>query len=294
MSQDTSMQKVSFYSATMWKAIFDGLTKMLEDREETSFTLVTYGPTNFVRDSIGEDGEIDSGKLYSNIGCYFECDPVTKDDLVNPLIREKVSFAALERIDYDEDGKNPRMRCCFAIDAKDAEKARIIADQVNRGIEYANDLVPRSLSDYCSERQVNLCGVDRIDEGLVKTMRAEGMLNFPHSFIKTGEETYVLRLPAQYRDEAQEALKKAVILHSGLNREFAEKDAALKKSLIADALSKAVDDGKSYVIVDATRPDHYIRTDSHGIHVIVRTRDDREQELRTFERNVQLRVRLTI
>ena len=62
MATNANMKQVSFYSTAVWKAIFDALTKTLDDRAETSFTLVTHGPRNFVRDSIGADGEIDSKK----------------------------------------------------------------------------------------------------------------------------------------------------------------------------------------------------------------------------------------
>lgn len=285
MSQDTSMQKVSFYSATMWKAIFDGLTRMLADREETSFTLVTYGADNFVRDSIGENNEIDSNKLYSNIGCYFECDPIVKDDLLKPFIREKISFAALERIDQEPDGKGTRVRCCFAVDAKDAERAKVIADRVNRGIDYANDLTPRELSDYCEQRQINLCGTDRIDGELVRMLRDENMLGFLHAFVKNTDGKYTLRFPSQYEEQAQEAFRKAIILCSGLTRETMEQGRQESERELANVLAKAVDNGKSYIIIDAERPDHYVRTDSSGLHVIAVVKDGKEQELQHIERN---------
>lgn len=276
MATDTSMQKVSFYSATVWKEIFDTLTKALEDRDEMSFTLVTHGPRNFVYESIGDDGKIDSKKLFNNIGGFYECDSLLKDEVVNPFIREKVSFAAVDRLDPGENGKTKTV-CCFAIDSHDMERANEVIDRVNRNVQRANELSREELLQYCSDRQINLCGTSRIEKEIHDVLIAENKLDFPHAFIQNPDGSYDLRLPAQYEDEAKNAIKDAVILCSGMTREGMMERAEQKTSALLDILAKAANDGKSYIIVDADRPDHFIRTDAKGLHGIVRMpEEDRE------------------
>ena len=213
MATDTSMQKVSFYSATVWKEIFDTLTKALEDRDEMSFTLVTHGPRNFVYESIGDDGKIDSKKLFNNIGGFYECDSLLKDEVVNPFIREKVSFAAVDRLDPGENGKTKTV-CCFAIDSHDMERANEVIDRVNRNVQRANELSREELLQYCSDRQINLCGTSRIEKEIHDVLIAENKLDFPHAFIQNPDGSYDLRLPAQYEDDIANAGKIRSMIHS--------------------------------------------------------------------------------
>ena len=282
MATNANMKQVSFYSTAVWKAIFDALTKTLNDRAETSFTLVTHGPRNFVRDSIGADGEIDSKKIFSNIGGFYECDPLLKDEIVRPFMNEKISFAAVERMDIREDGK-PRVVCCFAVDSRDIERANAIVEKVNRAAEYENQLSPDNLMKYCSERQINLCGTDRVEKEIHDTMVLENKMSFPHSFVKNRDGSYDLRIPAQYEDAAKNAIKDAVILCSGATRENIITRNEEKTRNILDIMAKAADSGKAYIIVDADRPDHFVRTDSKGIHVIIQTPEG-EREVASADR----------
>lgn len=276
MATDTNMQKVSFYSATVWKEIFDTLTKALEKRGEMSFTLVTHGPRNFVRESIGENGEIDSKKLFANLGGFYECSSVLKDEVLNPFIQEKISFAAVDRMDIGKNGQ-VKTTSCFAIDSKDIERANVIIDRLNRNVQRENSLSREELLKYCADRQINLCGTSRVEKEIRDVLVAENKLTFPHALIRNMDGSYDLRLPAQYEEEAKNAIKDAVILCSGITREGMIERAEKKTSAILDVMAKASDDGKAYIIVDAERPDHFIQTDAKGLHAMVRTPEgDRE------------------
>ena len=55
------MHKLSMYLSDTWKLIFQGIDQSIS-HAGTNFTLISYDGKDFLRDSVGKDGKIDSGR----------------------------------------------------------------------------------------------------------------------------------------------------------------------------------------------------------------------------------------
>lgn len=272
---DTSLQSISMYLSSTWKAIFDGIDRAIS-QSGTNFTLVTYGEHNFVEESKGTDGQIDANKLCINIGNVVECDPLMKDLLVEKLVHDKISFAAVEALEPNSEGKDV-MKCYFAIDRQDKERALSIISDLNQAQHL--EMEPEELWCYCQEKQSDLSGISRIEPEIYDVIKSEQKLNFPYTTLFNRDGSVELRVPSEFEKAAQNAIIDAVIICSARTREAAIMRKNEHAKQLTDALSKATDNYKPYIIIDSQYPDHFIKTDSKGIHSMIHNSiGDREIE----------------
>lgn len=273
-------RKLSMYLAGTLKVIFDGLNSAL-NHAGSNYTLVSYDGKDFIRESMGPDGKVDANLLSRNIGKTVDCSALMKDRLVSELERNKVTFAAIETVEPTKNGGMANW-CYFATHKNDREKVEEILTELNMAKE-SKQMEPDAFLNYCATKNVPISGVPAVEPEVFDTMLKEKNMDFPFCAIKNSYGSYDLRMGAPDEEKARRAIVDAVILCSAYTRSAIIERTRERREQVNDAVSKIIDNRKSFVIMDSQSPDHYIRTDSGGYHNIVRTPAG-EQELDYVER----------
>lgn len=256
------MHKLSMYLSDTWKLIFQGIDQSIS-HAGTNFTLVSYDGKDFLRDSIGNDGRIDSDRLCLNIGKIVECEPIMKERLISEFEKARVTFAAVEAVEQ-EDGKESD-KCYFAIDHRDRDRAVTILEDLNRsGGEM--QMKPADFLAFCEKKNLDISGISRVEPEIYETMQNGSGLGFPFCAMKNRDGSYDLRTPAAYEGKLAQAVMGSAILCSAHTRKSMLERRQEHTKAITEAITRITDSRKSYLIADSRYPDHYIRTDAAGFH----------------------------
>lgn len=268
----TDMHKLSMYLSDTWKMIFQGIDQSIS-HAGTNFTLVSYDGKDFLRDSVGEDGKIDSGRLCLNIGKIIECEPIMKERLLSELEKSRVTFAAVEAV--EQEGDKAFNKCYFAIDHRDRHRAASILEDLNRsGTE---QMKPADFLALCEKKNLGIRGISQVEPEIFETMQMGDRLGFTFCAMKNRDGTYDIRVPILHEKKLQQAVTAAVVLCSAHTRDAMLEHRQEYAEAITEAITKITDSRKAYLIADSRYPEHYIRTDTTGLHNIVHTKaGDRE------------------
>lgn len=273
-------KKLSMYLAGTLKVIFDGLNSALS-HGGTNYTLVSYEGHDFIRESMGANGKIDETLLSRNIGKTVDCSPFMKDKLITEFERQRVTFAAIETVESTKNGGVTNW-CYFATHKDDREKVEHITSDLNV-MKGDQQMEPQAFLAYTTEKNIPISGIQGVEPEVFETMLKEKRLDFPFCALKNSYGSYDIRIPEQEDRNTHNSIVYAVILCSAHTRTNIIERSRDRREQINDAVSKIMDNQKSFVIMDSQSPDHYIRTDSGGFHNIIRTPAG-EQEMDFVER----------
>lgn len=278
---DSETRSLTMYLSIIWKSIFDGIDRSIGDHG-TNVTLVSYDNHNLIEDSRGTDGKIDADKLCINIGAMVDCSLLMKDKLVAALTQNHISFAAVESLERF-DGKET-LRCYFAADRRDKDKFLTVVNNLNQALEYTK-VEPRELASWCQVRGIDtVTTLSRVEPEIYGILRDEKNLDFPYCAKQNQDGSFDIMVPPQFEEKLNQALINAVLLCSGYTRESFQSQNAERERELTSAMTKVCDNQIKLVIVDSQYPNHLMRSDREGVHILVRTADG-EHEIGHIERS---------
>lgn len=278
---ENNVKQLSMYLSRTLKTIFDCLNDVLK-HDGASWRMVSFDGNDFISESLGPDGTIDEKELYRHVGKVADCNPFMKDRLLAEFIHNHVSFAAIETVESLEDDKVANW-CYFVTHRKDLNKVESILSELNYPQE-KNQMDPVKFRNDCVKKGISIVGVSNIEPEVFELMMQQKSLNFPFCVIQGSSGFYHLRVGIQDGRKAREAVLNSAILCSANTRRMLLKEKQERDERLHEAAAKVMDNRRSYIIMNADSPEHYIRTDSNGFKAIL-NKDGIEYELECIGRS---------
>ena len=269
MAQEASMKDVGMYLMGTLQLMFemadDAMSKYSVSYDDVKFEdrLEDVGGLSFVERSRGEDGHINKDILERNVGMVITCGAYMKDRVIAELDRNRVSRVQTEEC-INRNGHLTNL-CHFVIDARDKELAREIVEKLNTR-ESIMRTDAKAFAIRCNEQNISISSVDMEQEKL-DYMEKRGDLRVPYCSVPLENNNCRLYFETANADKVMSELKYAtLILSASARANIMERDESWGKQ-IENVIAKLGDTHASCVVYDAYAPDHYVTSDSKGIHL---------------------------